>query len=56
MARSFIFIIPIIVPIPGKTKLIKAHKSQPKNNRNKNIDALPEYIRDIYYKKLNYHN
>ena len=37
-------------------KLIKAHKSQPKNNRNKNIDALPEYIRDIYYKKLNYHN
>ena len=39
-----------------KIKLIKTHKSQPKNNRNKNLDILPEHIRDIFYKKLNFHN
>ena len=37
-------------------KLIKAHKSQPKKNINKNFDILPEYIRNIFTKKLNYHN
>lgn len=37
-------------------KIIKSHKSQHKNNRNKNFDILPEYIRDIFNKKLNYHH
>ena len=32
------------------------HKSQPKLKRNKNLDMLPEYVKDIFTKKLNYHN
>ena len=37
-------------------KDIKSHKSQPRTKRNKNFDMLPEYIREIFTKKLNYHS
>lgn len=40
-------------------KIIKdiiSHKSQPRTKRNKNFDMLPEYIREIFTKKLNYHS
>ena len=32
-------------------KLIKAHKTQPKNNRNRNFGILPKYIRVFFSKK-----
>jgi hypothetical protein len=34
----------------------KKFKSQSKFKKNKNFDMLPEYIREIFTKKLNYHN
>ena len=37
-------------------KDIKSYKSQPKTRRNKNFDMLPDYIREIFTKKLNYHS
>jgi len=37
-------------------KEIKSYKSQPRTKRNKNFDMLPEYIREIFTKKLNYHS
>ena len=37
-------------------KDINGYKSQPKTRRNKNFDMLPEYIREIFTKRLNYHS
>lgn len=34
---------------------IKGHKMRLKLKRNKNFDKLPEYLRDIFINKLNYH-
>ncbi len=32
------------------------HKPQSKFKRNKNLDMLPDYVKEIFTKKLNYHN
>ena len=37
-------------------KDINGYKSQPKTRRNKNFDMLPEHIREIFTKRLNYHS
>ena len=37
-------------------KIKSYHRAHPKINKNKNLDMLPEYVRDIFTKKLNYHN
>ena len=39
-----------------KIKNSRYYKSRPKNNRNKYLDVLPEYIKEIFTKKLNYHH
>lgn len=36
-------------------KSTKGHKSQPKIRKNQNLDPMPDYIKEIFTKKINFH-